>query len=185
MNPLRVLLLTTLILLPASRLCAQAEADDDDSQVGVCNDGTILFSVARAYREAHAFSNDTWEVQGWYNVNPGKCTEIGPPKHYHNGGSFGKDAVTLLAIAFSDSTGAWGSIKLQGGDDRIWQPSNQQFCVTPSEAFGYFRGLPTLSVSLRWEAGGISDDFRDVRILGSFGLVEGRFPFESRASRQT
>lgn len=176
MNPLRVLLLTTLILLPASRLCAQAEADDYDSQVGVCNDGTILFSVARAYREAHAFSNDTWEVQGWYNVNPGKCTEIGPPKHYHNGGSFGKDAVTLLAIAFSDSTGAWGSIKLQGGDDRIWQPSNQQFCVTPSEAFGYFRDSSDLPRACAGKQAGYQMISATYEYSGPLGSWRAGFP---------
>ena len=88
---------------------------------------------------SNSFSADTWEFEGWYNVDPGKCTEIGPRKHYHNGWWFGKDPVTLLAFAFYGSTGTWGSIKLQGGDDRLWHPSNQQFCVQPAEGFRYTR----------------------------------------------
>jgi hypothetical protein len=114
--------------------------DDDsyDSQVSVCNDGTISFYVARAYRNLNFVSGYEWEFQGWYSVDPGKCEEIGPPEHYKNGGPFRKDSVTLLAFAFTDSTGTWGAIKLQGGDKRLWGPSNQQFCVQP-DRFGYRR----------------------------------------------
>ena len=48
MNQLRFLLLTTLILLSASRLPGQSAADWEGQVVG-CDDGTISFSVARAY----------------------------------------------------------------------------------------------------------------------------------------
>ena len=45
----------------------------------VCNDGQIAVSVARAYRDMHNWPSDTdWTVQGWYVVDPGKCSEIGP-----------------------------------------------------------------------------------------------------------
>ena len=109
MNQLRVLSLTTLMLMLASRVPAQT-AENWDGQVVACNHGTITFSVAQAYRDSKPFSGYQWQFEGWYNVEPGKCTEIGSPAHYHNGGSFsGKDSVTLLAFAFYDSTGTWGS----------------------------------------------------------------------------
>ena len=141
MNRLGLLLLTMLML--ASRLPGQTTLFDNDGQVVACNDGTIAFSVARAYRDPGEFysSSYRWQVQGWYNVDPGKCKEIGPMEHYRTGGAFRKDPVTLLAFAFYDSTGTWGSIKLQGGDDRWWYPSNQQFCVK-DEGVDYVRDSP-------------------------------------------
>ena len=94
MNQLRVLSLTTLLLMLASRLPGQFGQPPPQPQQGVqiygqpvvCNDGTILFSVARAYREANVFSADTWQVEGWYNVEPGKCEKIGPVNLYYKGG---------------------------------------------------------------------------------------------------
>jgi hypothetical protein len=105
----------------------------------VCNDGTITFSVARAYRDLKFISGYEWQFEGWYNVDPGKCKEIGRSKEYSNGGMFRKDSVTLLAFAFYDSTGTWGAVKLRPVGD--WQPSNQQFCVLP-EGVAYDRDSP-------------------------------------------
>ena len=81
MNQLRVLSLTTLILLSASRLPGQLVGSG--SQIVACNEGTISFSVARAYRDLNFFSGYQWKFQGWYNVDPGKCNEIGQPEDYH------------------------------------------------------------------------------------------------------
>ena len=150
MNQLRVLSLTTLLLMLASRLPGQFGQPPPQPQQGVqiygqpvvCNDGTILFSVARAYREANVFSADTWQVEGWYNVEPGKCEKIGPVNLYYNGGWFGKDSVTLLAFAFRDSTGTWGALTLRPFNyDSLWHPSNQQFCFRP-EGAAYDRDSP-------------------------------------------
>ncbi|HTG13710.1 MAG TPA: hypothetical protein VK747_00425, partial [Blastocatellia bacterium] len=135
----RVLLLTVLMLMLASRLPGQTGTDDYYSQPVACNDGTITFSVARAYRDLNFLSGYEWQVEAWYNVDPGQCKDIGPRKHYRNGGLFHKDSVTLLAFAFYDSTGTWGAVKLE--PYRKWQPSNQQFCVRPDGA-AYDRESP-------------------------------------------
>jgi len=79
----------------------------------VCNDGTIEFSVAPAYRDLNSLSGYQWKFEGWYNVDPGKCNEIGQPELYRNGGLLRKDSVTLFAFAFYDSTGTWAAVRVQ------------------------------------------------------------------------
>jgi hypothetical protein len=117
------------MLMLASRLPGQA-SENWGGQVVACNHGTIAFSVAQAYLYSKPFSGYQWQFEGWYNVDPGKCTEIGSPKDYHNGGLFsGKDSITLLAFAFYDSTGTWGVAKLSDPGNVVFHPSNQQFCV--------------------------------------------------------
>lgn len=142
MNQLRILSLTTLLLMLASRLPGQtpAQGENWDARVVACNDGRITFSVARAYRDVGLFTGYRWRVAGWYNVDPGKCEWIGGAESYHNGG-IKKDSVMLLAFVFTDSTGTWGAIKIQGGPKRSWSPSNQQFCVK-HDGFGYTRDGP-------------------------------------------
>ena len=143
MNQLRVLSLTASMLMPASRVAGQLPAPQQgvawDRQVVACNDGTISFSVARAHLDPGLLSYQ-WEVAGWYNVDPGKCEEIGKRERYHTA-IFGKDPVTLLAFAFYDSTGTWGSIRVSPGDG-AFDASNQQFCVRPLDGFGYTRDSP-------------------------------------------
>ena len=141
------LLLTILMLMLASRLPGQFGQPTPQPQQGVpwygqvvaCNDGTISFSVARAHLDPGLISYQ-WEVAGWYPVDPGKCTEIGNQERYHSS-AFGKDPVTLLAFAFYDSTGTWGSVRLSPSDNGL-HASNQQFCVRPLDAFGYARDSP-------------------------------------------
>jgi hypothetical protein len=145
MNQLRALLLPTLMLMLASRLPGQAP-ENWDGQVVACNRGTISFSVAQAYRAVKpfifSFSGYQWQFSGWYNVDPGKCEEIGTEKSYHNGGLFsGKDSVTLLAFAFYDSTGTWGAVRLSDPGNVVFHPSNQRFCVQRG-VVGYNRDSP-------------------------------------------
>jgi hypothetical protein len=148
MNRLSVLLLTTLILLSASRLPGQPPSLNGDTYGApvVCNDGTITFSVAKASRDHKDMltGSDLWAVEGWFNVDPGKCTAIGEGVMYHAGGLLGTDAVTLLAFAFWDSKGVWRGIKVQGGRSGVFyamSPFNQQLCVTP-DGFRYTRISP-------------------------------------------
>jgi Protein of unknown function (DUF1036) len=145
MNQLRVLSLMTLILLSASRLPGQSLGPNPRPclshsvpstckviyvQPVVCNDGTISIYVVRAYMDVGFFSgHEPWVIEGWYEVEPGKCSKIGPEQRYTNNKIFGVgyDAVTLLAFAFLDSRGAWGAVKVPVGE--AYEPSNQQFCV--------------------------------------------------------
>ena len=146
MNRLRVLLLVTLILLSASLLLGQPPRlqENQSGQPAVCNDGTIPFSVARAHRHAKdiLFGGGRWEIWGWYNVDPGKCTAIGPGTVFEPGGWLGNgDALTLLAFAFVDSKGTFRGVKVQPGDSGWFYPiypSNQQICVQTGE-FQYTR----------------------------------------------
>src|ERR1700674_1319832 len=146
---LRFFLLTALMLMQASRLPGQPPSLRS-GQYGlpvVCNDGTISVNVARAFRNFRdmGFGSDQWVIEGWYNVDPGKCTKIGEREHYKAGGSFGEDSVTLLAFAFWDSTGVWGGIKIQDRDPGLFYPiypSNQQLCVQRGAAFRYTRDSP-------------------------------------------
>ena len=148
MNRLSVLGITTLILLSASRLHGQPPSLSGDSYGApvVCNDGTVTFSVAQASRDFKGLlsGSDLWAVEGWFNVDPGKCTAIGEGVVYHAGGSLGVDAVTLLAFAFRDSKGVWKGIKVEGGRSGWFyamSSSSQQLCVTP-DGFRYTRNSP-------------------------------------------
>jgi hypothetical protein len=129
------------MLMLASRLPGQA-SENWGGQVVACNHGTITFSVAQAYLYSKPFSGYQWQFEGWYNVDPGKCTDIGSPKDYHNGGLFsGKGSITLLAFAFYDSTGMWGVARLSDPGNVVFHPSNQQFCVK-NDFFRYNRDSP-------------------------------------------
>jgi len=137
----RVFLLTTLILLSASRLPGQAygrPTTDTYIQPVVCNDGTSSFYVAHAY--VHIWlGKDPWVIQGWYEVKPGKCTTIGPDRqHYASNKNIlgvGDDGVALLAFAFFDSKGVWAAAKVPVGG--AYESSNQQFCVKDGDTFEY------------------------------------------------
>src|SRR5882757_9455330 len=99
MNRLRVLLLVTLIPVSASQLLGQPPRllENQSGQPAVCNDGTITFSVARAHRHAKDIlsGGGRWEVWGWFNVDPGKCSEVGAWTVFESGGWFGSgDSVT-------------------------------------------------------------------------------------------
>jgi len=139
MNRLQVLSLTTLMWILASPLPAQRPVEHDwDAQIVVCNDGKIGIDVARAYRHPDYFSGDQWSVVGWYNVDPGKCEEIGRSESYATGGIFLNDPITLLAFGFRDSTGVWGAIRLSP-DTKNYYPTSKQFCVE-SVGFSYLAG---------------------------------------------
>ncbi len=140
MNQLRLWLLTTLILLSASRLPGQGPrlTQDQGGTPAVCNDGKITFSVARAHRApVDLFGRGgQWEIWGWYNVDPDTCTVIGPATGYISGGWFGNgDSLTLLAFSYFDSKGVWRGIKVQGEEGWFYRmdPSNQQICVGRGE----------------------------------------------------
>jgi hypothetical protein len=146
-NQLRVLSLTTLMLMLASRLPGQAYGRPQYPEGGlyiqpvVCNDGTSSFFVARAYQSVW-FGKQPWLIQGWYEVKTGTCQKIGsdsnPDIHYSstkNIFGIGDDAVSLLAFAFFDAKGVWGAAKVPVGG--AYESSNQQFCVTDGDAFGY------------------------------------------------
>ena len=85
MNQLRVLSLTTLLLMLASRLPGQFGQPPHNPSKG--RTGTprlwrattarITFSVARAYREVGFLLATSGVFAGWYNVDPGKCKKIG------------------------------------------------------------------------------------------------------------
>jgi hypothetical protein len=111
----------------------------------VCNDGQIPVSVARAYKDMHSWpSSGDWTVQGWYTVSSGQCNAIGPGHYYTRGAEYSEEtySLTLLAFAFTDSTGVWGAARVGEPDPReaekAYKASNQQLCVQ-NQAFLYTR----------------------------------------------
>ena len=143
MNRLRVLSLTMLTLLSASRLPGQAYGrpqQDIYIQPVVCNDGTISVFVAQAYLNVWN-GRSPWLIQGWYEVKVGTCQKIGSNSnhemHYSSSGMFGTgdDAVSFLAFAFTDSRGAFGAANVPVGG--AYESSKQQFCVKEGDAFEY------------------------------------------------
>src|SRR5437764_295770 len=78
MNQLRMVLLASLLLLPASRVWA-----DEFYAAVVCNDGRLDINVAAACRPAFLFSSD-FVIRGWTKVSPGKCEEIYRGLYYKN-----------------------------------------------------------------------------------------------------
>jgi hypothetical protein len=140
MNRFQVMLLTAFILLLAFRpgpLLAGVPV--------VCNDGRIPVSVARAFRDEDlgTAASRTWSIQGWYVVDPGNCSEIGPDNDYASP-IFGDQAVTFLAFAFTDSTGVWGAARVpepgirESGSD-AFTSADQQICVRTDGDFHYMR----------------------------------------------
>jgi hypothetical protein len=129
---LRFLHLTALIMLafrPAP-LAAQGTAPV------VCNDGELRVSVARGHKDMHSWpSSGEWRIEGWFVVDPGKCSEIGPPSYYTRGSEYSEPTytVTHLAFAFTDAAGVWGAARVAEPDPReaekAWKNSHQQLCV--------------------------------------------------------
>jgi hypothetical protein len=133
--------LTGGLLLPFCR--AHAQGGDSTGAVEnaptVCNDGSIAVYVVWAYMdEEYILKGDLWEIQGWDGVAPGKCQVIGEVKRYYAVNPFHKaHAQTLLAFAFSDSTGRWGAARIADNTDGIFKPSNEQICVTQDKFARY------------------------------------------------
>jgi hypothetical protein len=203
MNRLQVSLLTALIMLLAFRpepLAAQGGVPV------VCNDGQIPVSVARAYKDMHnAPLSSDWTVQGWYTVMPGQCNKIGPDHSYAAGNlgwSDGDYSLTLLAFAFTDSTGVWGAARVhateEGGERYGFKPSNQQLCVAngaflytrdtskgePAKACDGLAGCYLIPVSLAYY-GQIEQLFVDpVRVHVSLGPTDRAIPLGTQGPSQ-
>jgi hypothetical protein len=131
-----ICLLTGGMLLPVySAFGQRADADQYGAVTNapvVCNDGNLLIGVARAFRGQRdlIFNTDSWSIQGWDYVAPGKCQAIGEPREYHSGNLINRSySLTLLAFAFKDSAGVWGSIRVPDTTDGIFTTSNEQICV--------------------------------------------------------
>ena len=126
MKPIRIALLTTLLLLPASQLWAQYDNRELYS-AEVCNKGQIGLDVTVAYRD-FGFNDEFWVIDGWYDVPKGQCKKVFAhmyaPQNWLNFRPF----PVHLAFAFTDSTGVWGaaSVKPPGDTAR----SRLQLCVT-------------------------------------------------------
>jgi hypothetical protein len=168
----RLLLLTALIVL-AFRPGPLAAED-----LVVCNDGQIPVSISRAYRDLHMGFVGEWEIQGWYTVSPAQCSQIGPD-HYYVSPAIGDQSVTLLAFAFTDSTGVWGAAKVpepgmrQTGWDHF-KSSNQQLCVQ-NGAFSYRRSTSQGDPAKECDRG-LPGYYRIPASLGFDGDADERFP---------
>jgi Protein of unknown function (DUF1036) len=114
---IRIVLLTTLLLLPAARVWAAPQYDyagqpNELYHAEVCNQGRLAVDVAVAYRD-FGFSDEFWMVDYWYRVEPGKCKLVFS-HFYAPNNLFSFQSFPLhVAFAFTDSTGVWGAAKVQ------------------------------------------------------------------------
>jgi hypothetical protein len=106
---IRIVLLTTLLLLPAARVWAAPQYDyagqpNELYHAEVCNQGRITVDVAVAYRD-FGFTDEFWMVDYWYRVAPGKCKLVFS-HFYAPNNLFSFQSFPLhVAFAFTDSTG--------------------------------------------------------------------------------
>ena len=70
MKRIRIALLTTLLLLPASHLGARERYSAE-----VCDKGQLSVDVAVAYTDFGVI-DEYWVLDGWYVVLPGKCRTV-------------------------------------------------------------------------------------------------------------
>jgi hypothetical protein len=127
MKRILIALLTTLLLLPASRLWAQPDLELYSAEV--CNKGQITVDVGVAYKD-FGFSDEFWVIDGWYDVPKGRCKTVfahSYVKQDRNWLGF-RSFPVHLAFAFTDSTGVWGAAKVNPSPGVA--RSRLQLCVT-------------------------------------------------------
>ena len=121
MKHIRIALLTTLLLLPASHLGAREWYSAE-----VCNQGQLSVDVAVAYTD-FGLIDEYWVLDGWYVVLPGKCRTVFAHQYEDNRREY-RSFPVHLAFAFTDSTGVWGAANVK--PPRNVAASRLQLCVT-------------------------------------------------------
>ena len=117
MSPIRIALLTTLLLLPAARPWAAPQYDyagqpNELYHAEVCNQGQIKVLVAVAYKD-FGFTDEFWMIEYWHRVEPGKCKLVFS-QFYAPNNLFSFQSFPLhLAFVFTDSTGVTGAVKIR------------------------------------------------------------------------
>jgi hypothetical protein len=129
--------LTALALLGAE--CIARAQDTEVHTTDVCNSGELTLQVAHAYWEFKplSFTNEHfWVVSRWVTVEPGDCERVFT--HTYAASPLGLQHFPVhLAFAFTDSTGAWGPIKIESWrGPRDSAESTLELCVTKSD-FSY------------------------------------------------
>ena len=111
MKHVRIVLLTTLLLLPAARVWAQAYDAAGHRELyhaEVCNQGRITVDVAVAYKD---FGFDEfWIVDYWYRVAPGKCGLVFS-HFYAPNNLFSSKASPVFWPTVHLLSGVWGATK--------------------------------------------------------------------------
>jgi hypothetical protein len=116
-SPIRIALLTTLLLQPAARVWAAPQYDyagqpNELYHAEVCNQGQIKVLVAVAYKD-FGFTDEFWMIDYWYRVDPGKCKLVFS-QFYAPNNLFSFQSFPLhLAFVFTDSTGVTGAVKVR------------------------------------------------------------------------
>lgn len=125
------IVLSTLLLLPAARVWAQAYDAAGARELyhaEVCNQGRITVDVAVAYKD---FGFDEfWIVDYWYRVAPGKCGLVFSHFYAPNNLFSFQSFPLYLAYAFTDSSGVWGAANVKPARDTA--ASRLHLCVGKS-----------------------------------------------------
>ena len=129
MKNIGIVLLSTLLLLPAARVLAQAYDAAGPRELyhaEVCNEGRITVEVAVAYKD-FGFSDEFWMIDYWYRAEPGKCKLVFSHFYAPNNLFSFQSFPLYLAFAFTDSTGVWGAAKVNPARDTA--ASRLHLCV--------------------------------------------------------
>lgn len=126
MTSLRTLLRTLLLLAFLLGTAAAQAQDWEFYGLRVCNKGDLSFSVAIVSKLPGTLSDD-WSVYGWKPIKPNQCAQVYYQRAWESGFTIHHPAIHV-AFAFTDSTGAWGPVKLA-----FPRESTYQFCGTREE----------------------------------------------------
>jgi hypothetical protein len=101
------------------------------TDIVVCNDGDIDFSIATATRQGDGlFFPRSWYVEGWFAVQPDACTTF--PDH--------TDEPIYVAVAYTDDADVWGAGEFtMSREDSSWRRVESDLCVADG-AFAYSHG---------------------------------------------
>jgi hypothetical protein len=127
-------LLLGAVALAASAATRAAHATD----IEICNDGALRFSVATATRRGDGlFTPYSWYFEGWFNVERDQCATF--PDH--------TDQPIYVAVGFTDADDYFGAAYIDLDDDEDeddddadsdWKTVDRQLCLAP-DTFHYER----------------------------------------------
>lgn len=119
---------TTLLVLGAVALCIPFQADA--SVVSICNQGDTSLNVATAIYSKSMWLGDSYDVTGWYAVDPGKCAVVysaEDPDDVYFGFTFLGSDRNLRKYVSTPS----------GGQDNLFKAVSENFCVAVGQVFDY------------------------------------------------
>ena len=102
----------------------------DASVVSICNQGDASLNVTTAVYSKSIWLGDSYEVTGWYAIEPGKCGVVysaADPDDVYLGFTFMGSDQNLRKHVSTPS----------GGQDNVFKAVSENFCVAIGQVFDY------------------------------------------------